>query len=44
MRKDFVDSMGSMNMVGVWKHFKELNPKIMPVLPVAKLDLNGRLP
>ena len=29
--KDFGDSMGSMNMVGVWKHFKQLNPKITPV-------------
>ena len=38
MCKNFSDSMGSMNMLGVWKHFKKLNPKIPPSLPVAKVD------
>ena len=35
--------MGTMNMLGVWKHFKKLNPKILPSLPVAKLNLNGHI-
>ena len=43
MCKNFSDSMGSMNMLGVWKHFKKLNPKIPPYLPVAKVDLSGNL-
>ena len=30
-------------MLGVWKHFKKLNPKIPPSLPVAKVDLSGNL-
>ena len=43
MCKEIGDSTGCMNMLGVWKHFKKLNPKILPTLPVAKTNLNGEL-
>ena len=29
MCKEIGDSTGCMNMLGVWKHFKKLNPKIL---------------
>ena len=41
--KRFSGSMGSMNVLGVWKSFKKLNPKITPSLPVAKLNSSGHL-
>ena len=43
MCKEFGDSMGCMNMVGVWKHVEKLNPKSIPTLPVAKINSNGTL-
>ena len=42
-RKECGVSMGCMNMVGVWKYFKKLNPKIIPTLPVAKMNSNGTI-
>ena len=43
MCKEFGESMGSMNMLEVWKHFKKLYPKIILFLPVAKVNSNGTL-
>ena len=37
MCKDIGESTSCLNMLRVWKHFKKLNPKILPILPWQKI-------